>query len=52
MKGVTHPCDTFNNFHLSQEADFDVIEMEIWGLDEDCLNILHDLQIKESLFTH
>ena len=52
MNGNSYPCDTFDNVSLSHQIDFRILELELWGLDEECANMLKMLTIKKSLFTN
>ena len=51
MNGSSHPCETFENVSLSYRLDFRILELEFWGLDEECADLLKLLTIKKSFLT-
>lgn len=36
MRGTSFPCETFSNDVLAGDYNFKIIEMEFWGLSDDC----------------
>lgn len=51
MRGSSFPCETFRNDVLAHDYNFKIIEMEFWGLSEECEVLLRGLRQKTSLLS-